>query len=57
MSAFRILLAMIFRSILGYAVVVGVNHGWNLLAVCFGDMAAMTWAGQVSLVVMPSDSE
>lgn len=25
---------------------VGINHGWNLFPVFFGDIAAMTWAGQ-----------
>ena len=46
MSSFRTLLVIFFAYILGYTVTVGVNHGWNLLAVFFVDMAAMTWAGQ-----------
>jgi hypothetical protein len=52
MGAFRILLVIIFTCILGYTVMVGINHGWNLLAVFFGDMAAMTWAGQFNLDFM-----
>jgi len=46
MKAFRILLVVMETCIIVYTVVVGFNHGWNLLAVFFGDMAAMTWAGQ-----------
>jgi len=52
MVAFRILLVVIFTCILGYTAFVGINHGWNLLAVFFGDMAAMTWAGQFNLDFM-----
>jgi len=44
--AFRILLAIMIAGILGYTGIVGVNHGWNLFPVFFGDMAAMTWPGQ-----------
>ena len=46
MVAFRILLAAMITGILGYTGIVGVNHGWNLFPVFFGDMAAMTWSGQ-----------
>jgi len=46
MGAFRILLAIMITGILGYTGIVGVNHGWNLFPVFFGDMAAMTWPGQ-----------
>jgi hypothetical protein len=46
MVAFRILLAIMIAGILGYTGIVGVNHGWNLFPVFFGDMAAMTWPGQ-----------
>ena len=49
MGAFRILLIIMFACIVGYTAVAVVNHGWNLLAVFFGDMAAMTWAGQFNL--------
>ena len=52
MRAFRILLIIIFTCILGYTIIMGANHGWNLLADFFGDMAAMTWAGQFNLDFM-----
>jgi hypothetical protein len=46
MSAFRILLAIMITGILVYTGIVGVNHGWNLFPIFFGDMVAMTWPGQ-----------
>lgn len=49
MSAFRVLLGVIFTSILIYTSIVGINHGWNLLPIFFGDMMAMTWPGQFNL--------
>ncbi len=52
MNAFRILLVIIFITVLGYTLTVGVNWGWNLLPVFFGDMAAMNWAGQFNLDFM-----
>jgi len=52
MGAFRILLAIMITGILGYTGIVGVNHGWNLFPVFFGDMAAMTWPGQFNFDFM-----
>jgi hypothetical protein len=49
MKAFRILLIIMFPCIVGYTAIVAVNHGWNLFPVFFGDMAAMTWAGQFNV--------
>jgi hypothetical protein len=46
MGAFRIYLAIAFVCLGTYTMIVGVNHGWNLLPVFFGEMAAMTWHGQ-----------
>ncbi len=46
MSAFRIYLAVLFACLGAYTTIVGINHGWNLLPIFFGDMAAMTWPGQ-----------
>lgn len=46
MIAFRILLALIFSAIIAYTGVTISEHGWNLLPIFFGDMAAMTWPGQ-----------
>jgi hypothetical protein len=49
MAAFRILLVVMISGILGYTGIVGVNHGWNLFPVFFGDIAAMNWPGQFNL--------
>ncbi len=49
MTAFRILLALMFAVLIVYTLTVGLAHGWNLLPVFFGDMAAMTWPGQFNL--------
>ncbi|MBU1567046.1 MAG: hypothetical protein KJ630_15660 [Proteobacteria bacterium] len=49
MIAFRILLVIMISGILGYTSIVGINHGWNLFPVFFGDIAAMTWSGQFNL--------
>ena len=46
MGSFRILLVIMFACIVGYTAIVGVNYGWNLLPIFFGDIAAMTWPGQ-----------
>jgi len=46
MRAFRILLTIFTIGIIGYTGIVLFNHGWNLLPIFFGDMAAMTWPGQ-----------
>jgi hypothetical protein len=35
-----------------YTAVVISSHGWNLLAVFFGDIAAMAWPGQFNLDFM-----
>jgi hypothetical protein len=49
MNAFRTLLAAIFLVIAGYTAVVGAEHGWDLLAIFFGDIARMAWPGQFNL--------
>ena len=46
MGAFRILLAVFIVAIISFTGVVIANHGWNLLPIFFGDIAAMTWPGQ-----------
>lgn len=43
---FRLFLLACLLSILIYTGVTIVAHGWNLLPVFFGDMAAMGWPGQ-----------
>jgi hypothetical protein len=46
MTAFRGLLILIIAVLGTYTAMVGFNHGWSLFPVFFGDLAAMTWAGQ-----------
>jgi hypothetical protein len=46
MGAFRILLVVFIIAIISFTGAVILNHGWNLLPVFFGDIAAMTWPGQ-----------
>ena len=46
MAALRILMVAFIVAIVGYTGVVVSNHGWNLLPIFFGDIAAMTWPGQ-----------
>jgi hypothetical protein len=52
MLGFRGLLVAMFGVLLVYTAVVIANHGWNLLSIFFGDMAAMTWPGQFNLDFM-----
>ena len=49
MTAFRILLVVLWTIIVVYTGVVIANHGWGLLEIFFGDMAAMGWPGQFNL--------
>ncbi len=46
MKAFRIYLVAVIVCLYAYTMMVGLNHGWNLLPIFFGDMLAMTWPGQ-----------
>jgi hypothetical protein len=46
MLAFRALLVLMIGILLAYTGVVGATHGWNLLPIFFGDIAAMKWSGQ-----------
>jgi hypothetical protein len=52
MNALRLFLAVIFLAVAMYTAIVIANHGWNLLPVFFGDMAAMTWPGQFNFDFM-----
>jgi len=47
--AFRAFLVVFFLVLACYTVVVGANHGWNLLPLFFADIGAATWAGQFNL--------
>jgi hypothetical protein len=49
MTAFRIFLLACLAAIVGYTSVTIAGHGWNLLPVFFGQMAAMGWPGQFNL--------
>jgi len=46
MGAFRMYLVIIIVCLGTYTVIVGLNHGWNLMPIFFRDIAAMTWPGQ-----------
>ena len=52
MSAFRVYLVILFVGIVGYTGIIVFHHGWNLFPVFFGDMAAVTWAGQFNFDFM-----
>ncbi len=49
MNLFRALLVLMLIVLSAYTAIVIANHGINLLAVFFGDMAAMAWPGQFNL--------
>lgn len=46
MAAFRVFLGIIIFCLGAYTLVVGFNHGWNILPIFFGEIAVMSWAGQ-----------
>lgn len=52
MTAFRILLVVIFSSIAVYTAPVVLTYGINLFPVFFGDIAEMGWPGQFNLDFM-----
>jgi hypothetical protein len=52
MAPFRALLVVMLFVLAGYTALVISNHGLGLLAVFFGDMAAMGWPGQFNLDFM-----
>ncbi|MEM7184162.1 MAG: hypothetical protein AAF518_24905 [Spirochaetota bacterium] len=52
MNLFRSLLVFMTISIFIITGIVGLNHGWNLVAVFFGDMFALTWPGQFNFDFM-----
>ena len=49
MTAFRILLVVLWTIIVVYTGIVIANHGWGLLEILLRDMAAMGWPGQFNL--------
>src|SRR5512137_2896572 len=48
-TAFRILLVILWTIIVVYTGIVISNHGWGLLEIFFRDMAAIGWPGQFNL--------
>jgi hypothetical protein len=52
MAAFRVYLVVVLACLTGYTLVVGINHGWNLLPIFFSNIAEMTWSGQFNLDFM-----
>jgi len=46
MLAFRAYLVLYLVFLAGYTAIVIANHGWNLMPIFFGDIAAMEWPGQ-----------
>lgn len=49
MNLFRIYLVVVFSCLTVYTLIVGSNHGWNLLPIFFSNIAEMTWSGQFNL--------
>ena len=49
MILFRSFLVLFLVGLSGYTAIVIADHGWNLLAVFFGELSAMTWSGQFNL--------
>ncbi|MEL6828781.1 MAG: hypothetical protein AAFO63_01460 [Pseudomonadota bacterium] len=52
MFLFRLMLIAFLAVIAVYTVIVGMNHGWNLVPVFFDNVAAMSWSGQFNLDFM-----
>lgn len=52
MTAFRVLLVVMFLGITAYTVPVGIADGWNLVPLFFGAIADHNWQGQFNLDFM-----
>ena len=46
MKLFRPYLVVVLICLTIYTLVVGFNHGWNLFAIFFSNLADLTWSGQ-----------
>ena len=46
MNYFRILLCTMIIWIICFTMIVGINHGWNLIPIFFRDIISLTWPGQ-----------
>ena len=49
---FRMYLVVVLVSLTGYTLVVGANHGWNLLPIFFSNITEMSWSGQFNVDFM-----
>lgn len=49
MKLFRAYLVVALTGLTAYTLVVGFNHGWNLLPIFFSNITEMTWSGQFNL--------
>jgi hypothetical protein len=49
MTVLRGYLIVVLACLSGYTLVVGINHGWNLLPIFLANIADMTWSGQFNL--------
>jgi hypothetical protein len=49
MTLFRIYLVVVLTCLTVYTLIVGSNHGWNLLPIFFSDIGEMKWPGQFNL--------
>lgn len=52
MTLLRVYLVAVVVCLAGYTLMVGVNHGWNLLPIFFLNIAEMSWSGQFNFVFM-----
>jgi len=49
---FRMYLVVVLACLAGYTLVVGANHGWNLLPIFFSNITEMSWSGQFNVDFM-----
>lgn len=49
MTAFRILLVLLFINMVVFTIVAGTNEGWDLASVFINDLKAMNWSGQFNV--------
>lgn len=52
MKLFRLYLVVALASLTVYTLVVGSEHGWNLLPIFFANIADMSWPGQFNFDFM-----
>ena len=52
MAMLRTYLVVVLACLTGYTLVVGINHGWNLLPVFFSNILEMSWSGQFNFDFM-----